>query len=65
MPREYERIRDSLVARGEDYDTAQSIAAGKYNKRHPDKPMHGKSENHKRPRRRKTTPRILSYGRKK
>lgn len=64
MPREYEAIRDSLVAEGKDYDEAQGIAAATYNKRRPDKPMHGRSGNHKRPQRRKTTPKILSYGRR-
>ena len=44
MPAEYEKIRDSLVARGENYDKAQAIAAATYNKRHPGHPMSSKSE---------------------
>lgn len=43
MPAQYERIRDSLVARGENYDKAQAIAAATYNKQHPGHPM-GKDE---------------------
>lgn len=39
MPAQYERIRDSYVSRGMDYDKAQAIAAATYNKRHPGHPM--------------------------
>lgn len=39
MPKEYEAMRDALVAKGKDYDTAQAIAAATYNKRHPKRPM--------------------------
>lgn len=48
MPKEYEAIRDSLVARGVNYDKAQSIAAGKYNERHPGHPLigHRKKKKH-------------------
>jgi len=64
MPREYEHIRDSYVSRGKSYDEAQSIAAATYNKRHPKAPITGKHEKKKHVRK-KTTARILSYGRKK
>ena len=64
MPREYEQIRSSYVARGKSYDEAQSIAAATYNKRRkpgqaPVTGHHSKKRAHKR-----TTPRILSYGKK-
>lgn len=39
MPKEYEKIRDSLVSRGKDYDEAQRIAAATYNKRHKGNPI--------------------------
>ena len=65
MPREYEHIRDSEVARGVDYDKAQSIAAATYNKRHPSAPMTGRSDPPKRASKKKTTAHILSYGKKK
>lgn len=43
-PAQYERIRDGYVAKGMDYDKAQSIAAATYNKRHPGAPMTGHDE---------------------
>lgn len=39
MPAQYERIRDSYVARGKSYDEAQRIAAATYNKQHPTNPV--------------------------
>lgn len=39
MPRQYEHIRDRYVAKGMDYDKAQSIAAATYNTQHPKAPM--------------------------
>lgn len=39
MPKQYEHIRDSYVAKGMDYDKAQAIAAATYNKQHPGKPL--------------------------
>ncbi len=39
MPAQYEHIRDSYVAKGMNYDKAQSIAAATYNKHHPKNPM--------------------------
>lgn len=65
MPRQYEHIRDSYVARGMDYDKAQSIAAATYNKHHPGHPVTGHSEGGSKPRRKKSAPSIMRYGAKK
>jgi len=40
MPKQYEAIRDSLIARGKSEKEAKRIAAATYNKRHPGHPMH-------------------------
>ncbi len=39
MPAQYEKIRDSEVARGVPYDEAQRIGAATFNKMHPNHPM--------------------------
>lgn len=39
MPKEYEKIRDSLLASGKSEKDAKRIAAATYNKHHPDRPM--------------------------
>lgn len=41
MPKEYEAIRDSLVAQGKPIKTAKRIAAATYNTRHPGRPVTG------------------------
>lgn len=64
MPRQYEHIRDSYVARGMDYDKAQSIAAATYNKHHPGNPVTGHSEGGKK-KRKKTPASIMRYGAKR
>lgn len=38
MPKEYEKIRDSLRKRGKSLKKAKEIAARTWNKRHPDNP---------------------------
>ena len=44
MPKQYEAIRDKLVAKGMNYDKAQGHAAAIYNARHPNAPVTGSSE---------------------
>lgn len=44
MPAQYEKIRDSYVARGKSYDEAQRIAAATYNSTHKQHPVTGRSE---------------------
>jgi hypothetical protein len=39
MPRQYEEIRDKLIASGKPEKEAKRIAAATYNKQHPDRPM--------------------------
>lgn len=39
MPKQYEDIRDSLIARGTPVKKAKQIAAATYNKHHPNRPM--------------------------
>ena len=39
MPKQYEAIRDKLVAKGMAYDDAQTHAAKIYNAAHPDRPV--------------------------
>lgn len=39
MPKQYEAIRDALIATGKPVKTAKRIAAATYNARHPGKPM--------------------------
>lgn len=41
MPKAYTAIRDALVARGKDYDAAQSEAAAIYNTTHKEQPVTG------------------------
>jgi len=48
MPLEYERIKEALIRRGKPMKKAKSIAAAKYNQRHPDKPVTGNYERKKR-----------------
>ena len=38
MPKEYEKIRDSLERRGKSAKVAKRIAAATWNKRHPENP---------------------------
>lgn len=40
MPKQYEKIRDSLLKRGKSEKEAKRIAAATYNKQHPGHPMH-------------------------
>lgn len=62
MPREYEAMRDKFASGGMSYDAAQAKAARIFNSKHPGAPVTGR---HGRKRtRKKTTPRILSYGKK-
>ena len=39
MPKQYERIKASLLKRGTSLKKAKSIAAATYNKQHPGNPM--------------------------
>jgi len=47
MPRQYEAIRDRMVAKGKSYDDAQASAAAIYNSRHPNSPVTGNSDKRK------------------
>ncbi len=40
MPKQYEEIKKSELARGASLKTAKRIAAATYNKQHPGHPMH-------------------------
>jgi len=60
MPAAYEAMRDKLASEGMSYDAAQGKAARIYNSKHPNAPVTGKHRARK-----KTTPHILSYGKKK
>jgi hypothetical protein len=44
MPRQYEKIRDGLLAIGYDRKAAQAKAAAIYNAQHPDRPVGGQSD---------------------
>lgn len=64
MPKMYEAMRDKFAGGGMSYDAAQAKAARIYNSKHPGAPVtgsHGKKRAHKK----KTTARILSYGKTK
>jgi hypothetical protein len=65
MPRQYERIRDSLAAKGEDMKTAKRIAAATYNKQHPGAPMSPAHPNPENPRERPKGLQSMIHGRKK
>lgn len=50
MPKQYERIRDSLIRRGKGTKEAKRIAAATYNKQHPGHPMRPHKKRHSMPR---------------
>jgi|GEM_PF-1617838 len=64
MPAAYEAMRDKF-AQSMGYDAAQGKAARIYNAKHPGAPVTGKHHSGNKAHKKKTTAKILSYGRKK
>jgi len=65
MPRQYEAIRDGLLAIGYDRKAAQAKAAAIYNAQHPDQPVTGHNEQRSGPPRGKALPPAAEYHREK